>query len=66
MVFGSSGLKRVYKFKRVCPGPFLDRAWLKDCRRVFDNPKPETLVCIYCTRQTVFAIQDEIDGSAIT
>ena len=29
MVFGSSTLNRVYNFKRVCPGPVLDRIWLQ-------------------------------------
>ena len=39
MVFGPSFLNRVYNFKRVFPGPVLDRVWLEDCRRVFGNPK---------------------------
>ena len=45
MVLGPSALNRVYNFKRVCPGPVLDRVWLQDCRRVFGNPKSETFVC---------------------
>ena len=51
MVFGLSALNRVYNFKRVCPGPVLDRVWLQDRRRVFGNPKSETLVCIYFSEQ---------------
>ena len=47
MVFALSALNRVNNFKRVCPGRVLDRVWLQDCRRVFGNPKSETLVCIY-------------------
>ena len=32
MVFGPSALNRVYNYKRVCPGPVLDRVWLEvDC-----------------------------------
>ena len=31
-VFGVSVLNRVYNFKRICPGPVLDREWLQDCR----------------------------------
>ena len=59
MIFGPSVLNRVYNFKRVCPGPVLDRVWLQDCRRVFGNPKSETLLCIYFSEQCftpIFAI----------
>ena len=57
MVFGPSVLNRVYNFKRVCPGPVLDRVWLQDCRRVFGNPKSETLVCIYFSEQCYTSIE---------
>ena len=57
MVFGLSVLHRVYNFKRVCPGPVLDRVWLQDCRRVFGNPKSETLVCIYFSEQCFTSIE---------
>ena len=40
MVFGPSALNNS---KRVCQGPVLDRVWLQDFRRVFGNPKSETL-----------------------
>ena len=51
MVFGPSALSRVCNFKGVCPGPVLDSVQLQDCRRVFGNPKSETLVCIYFSEQ---------------
>ena len=57
MVFGLSALNRVYNFKRVCPGPILDRVWLQDRRRVFGNPKSETLVCIYFSEQCFTSIE---------
>ena len=56
MVFGPSVLNRVYNFKRFCPGPVLDRVSLQDCRRVFGNPKSETLVCIYFSEQCFTSI----------
>ena len=34
MVFGPSALNRVYNFKRVCPGPILDR--VIGCRTVLE------------------------------
>ena len=62
MVFGLSALNRVYNFKRVCPGPVLDRVWLQDRRRVFGNPKSETLVCIYFSEQCVTSIEFPLSG----
>ena len=35
----------------------LDRVWLQDCRRVFGNPKSETLVCIYFSEQCFTSIE---------
>ena len=55
--FCLSALNRVYNFKRVCPGPVLDRVWLQDRRRVFGNPKSETLVCIYFSEQCFTSIE---------
>ena len=52
----SSALNRVYNFERVCPGPVLDRVWSQDCRRVFGNPKSETLLCIYFSEQCFTSI----------
>ena len=58
MVFGPSALNRVYNFKRVtCPGLVLERAWLQDCRRLFGNPKSETLVVIYFSEQCFTSIE---------
>ena len=57
MVFGPSALNKVYNFKRVCPGPILDRVWLQDCRPVFGNPKKEMFVCIYFSEQCFTSIK---------
>ena len=53
----TSALNRVYNFKRVCPGPVLDRVWLQYCRRVFGNSKSETFVCIYFSEQCFTSIK---------
>ena len=63
MVVGRSALNRVYNFKRVCPGPALDRVWLQDCRRVFGNPKSETFVCIYFSRVSMYGTSRPISDS---